>query len=416
MTVGSRLRSAVLPAWRGEDGAPVSEAGWRATVLAWHVAVAAMLGTALVRAVAVVDADGGPRALLVGALVVWAAAYALLGAHALVSRHERRANAYLAVMVTAIGVVGWVEPSLLFLMFLVYTQVWFLTESVPAGVRWTVAAAAASTVGPLLAWTRGDEPLWGPGQTLVGLAFSLAMGLWVNGLLAKSEQRAALIEELESTRAELADAHREQGVAAERERWAREVHDTLAQGYTSIVVLAQTVAAQLPGDPGAAAERVALIEEVARENLAEARAMVAAFAPVALDSSTLVDALGRLAERFGRETGLATRLDTAALAGDAGLTRVEEIVLLRGAQEALANVRRHAAARAVVLRVSRVETGEAAHVSVHVEDDGVGFDPAVADGVGLAGLRDRAEQVGGAVDVVSAPGAGTRVTVRVPAR
>ena len=91
-------------------------------------------------------------------------------------------------------------------------------------------------------------------------------------------------------------------------------------------------------------------------------------------------------------------------------------MLLRGAQEALANVRRHASATAVVLRVSRVGAGESAQVSVHVEDDGVGFDPADAPGVGLAGLRDRAEEVGGAVDVVSAPGQGTRVTVRVPAR
>jgi signal transduction histidine kinase len=82
----------------------------------------------------------------------------------------------------------------------------------------------------------------------------------------------------------------------------------------------------------------------------------------------------------------------------------------------LANVRRHASATAVVLRVGRVAVGGSAQVSVHVEDDGVGFDPAAASGVGLAGLRDRAEEVGGAVDVVSAPGQGTRVTVRVPAR
>jgi signal transduction histidine kinase len=160
-----------------------------------------------------------------------------------------------------------------------------------------------------------------------------------------------------------------------------------------------------------------VIEEVARENLAEARAMVAAFAPVALDSATLVEALQRLAERFGRETGIATRLDTSAVDGvDTGLTRSEEIVLLRGAQEALANVRRHAAASAVVLRLSRVGSDDGSQVSVHVEDDGVGFDPAAAAGVGLAGLRDRAAEVGGVVDVVSAPGEGTRVTVRVPAR
>jgi signal transduction histidine kinase len=195
------------------------------------------------------------------------------------------------------------------------------------------------------------------------------------------------------------------------------VHDTLAQGFTSIVVLAQTAAVQLPAGASAAAERVALIEEVARENLADARAMVAAFSPAALDSATLVEALQRLAERFGRETGIATRVDLAALStpergdGTPALARSEEIVLLRGAQEALANVRRHAAADAVVLRVARL--GGA--VSVHVEDDGVGFDPATAHGVGLAGLRDRAAEVGGSVDVASAPGRGTRVTVRVPA-
>ena len=251
----------------------------------------------------------------------------------------------------------------------------------------------------------------------IGLLFSLALGLWISHVMAQSEQRAELIEQLERSRTELAELHHAQGMAAERERLAREVHDTLAQGYTSIVVLAQTAAAALPPDASGVAERLALIEEVARENLAEARAMVAAFSPVALDSATLVEALERLVERFGRETGLATRLDTSALGNGGGdLSRSEEVVLLRGAQEALANVRRHASATAVVLRVSSVGAGAARQVSVHVEDDGVGFDPSSAPGVGLAGLRDRAEEVGGAVDVVSAPGQGTRVTVRVPAR
>ena len=105
-----------------------------------------------------------------------------------------------------------------------------------------------------------------------------------------------------------------------------------------------------------------------------------------------------------------TRLDATALGDGGGLTLAEEIVLLRGAQEALANVRRHASASAVVLRLNRVGNT----VSVHVQDDGVGFDPAATAGVGLAGLRDRARQVGGAVEVASAPGQGTRVTVRVP--
>ena len=373
-----------------------------------HAAFAVVATVALVQAL---DAERG-RAVLGGALAVWVVAYLLLGARAVLRSGGWQAVGFLLVHVAVVAVLGWQQPSLLFVMWVAYPLVWFVTGTLLAGVLWTLLLAAAAATGPFVAWTHGDEPLWGPGETLVGLALSLLVGLWVHRLVDMNRERDRLIAELEATRDQLAAAHREQGVLAERERLAREVHDTLAQGYTSIVVLAQTAAAQLPGDPRAAAERVALIEEVARENLAEARAMVAAFAPVALDSSTLLEALQRLADRFGRETGVATRLDTAALGEGAQLDRTEEIVLLRGAQEALANVRRHAAASAVVLRLSRV--GDT--VSVHVEDDGVGFDPAGALGVGLSGLRDRAEQVGGAVDVASAPGQGTRVTVRVPAR
>jgi signal transduction histidine kinase len=360
---------------------------------------------------------GGSRPLLLTALGVLSLSYLVAGAPGLHSHDRRRTTAYLTVLVAVVGVIAWEEPALLFLMFLAFPQVWFMVGTVRSGLLWTLVLGAAATAGPIVDWRHGTEPLWGPGQTLVGVVFSMAMGIWILHVLDQSRQRAALIQELESTRAELAELHHQQGIVAERERLAREVHDTLAQGYTSIVVLAQTAAAALPGDVSSAAERLAVIEEVARENLAEARAMVAAFAPVALDSATLVEALQRLAERFGRETGVATRVDTAALDGaGTGLSRSEEIVLLRGAQEALANVRRHASASVVVLRLSRVGSGEAAQVSVHVEDDGVGFDPADSPGVGLAGLRDRAEEVGGAVDVTSTPGEGTRVTVRVPGR
>jgi signal transduction histidine kinase len=406
--------AAVDPSCEGAGGGPVSARGWRGTVVVLHVAFAGLVAGALAQALAA-DVDGS-RPVVVTALIVWVLAYLAFGVPSLAGRDRRRGAAYLAVLVAVVGTVAWQEPSLLFVMFLVFPSVWFFVPSARAGALWTVAVGTAAALGPLLAWMRGDEPLWGPGQTVVGLLLSLAMGLWVHRVLEQSDQRAVLIRELESTRAELAAAHHEQGVLAERERLAREVHDTLAQGYTSIVVLAQTAAAGLPAGAGAAAERLALIEEVARENLAEARAMVAAFAPAGLDSSTLVEALERLVERFGRETGLETRLDTAALGDGVDLSRSEEVVLLRGAQEALTNVRRHASATAVVLRVSRVGAGESAQVSVHVEDDGIGFDPAGAPGVGLSGLRDRAEEVGGALDVVSAPGQGTRVTVRVPAR
>ncbi|MGY2127597.1 sensor histidine kinase [Blastococcus sp. SYSU DS0617] len=406
-------RAAVVSPTEGGGGRPLSERGWQVTLVVHHVVVVVLVAIAMVDAV--LEESGAREAVLLAALAVLVLAYATLGGPALVRRDHRRAARYLLVLVLVIGVLAWILPELLFLLFLAFPQVWFMVEDLRSGVLWTLALGAAAALGPTVHWAQGTEPF--DLQTLVGVAFSLAMGAWVFSVLEHSDQRAALIRELESTRAELAVLHHQQGMVAERERLAREVHDTLAQGYTSIVVLAQTAAAVLPGDSGAAAERLAVIEEVARENLAEARAMVAAFAPVALDSATLVEALQRLAERFGRETGIVTRVDTAAL-GSTGpaLSRAEEIVLLRGAQEALANVRRHAAASAVVLRMSRVGSGDGAQVSVHVEDDGVGFDPAVSAGVGLAGLRDRAEEVGGAVDVRSAPGEGTRVTVRVPVR
>jgi signal transduction histidine kinase len=381
-------------------------AAGRAVVVAFSAAFAVLV------ALAAVQAATGPaaRGLLLAWLGVWAVAYAVLAVPAFSDQSGWRPVAFLAVHVAVVGVLAWEQPSLLFVMFLAYPLVWFVVGSIRAGVVWTLLLAAAALLGPTIAWAHGDEPLWGPGETLVGAVLSLMLGLWITRSLELSAQRAALIEQLEQTRAALAVAHHEAGVVAERERLAREVHDTLAQGYTSIVVLAQTAAAQLGTDPAAARERLALIEEVARENLAEARAMVAAFSPVPLEDATLVEALSRLAERFGRETGMSTRVDTAALEGVPALSRNDEVVLLRGAQEALSNVRRHAGASAVVLRLSTV--GGA--VSVHVEDDGVGFDPSAADGHGLAGLRSRVAEVGGELDVVSAPGEGTRVTVRVP--
>nr|WP_246324485.1 sensor histidine kinase [Petropleomorpha daqingensis] len=383
-------------------------ASGRAVVVAFSATFAVLVALAAVQ-VATGHVDGS-RGLLLACLGIWAVAYALLAVPAFVDQSGWRPRAFLAVHVAVVGVLAWEQPSLLFVMFVAYPLVWFVVDTIRAGVLWTLALAVAGLLGPTIAWAQGDEPLWGPGETLVGAVLSLLLGLWITRSLALSAQRAALIEQLEQTRAELASAHHEAGVVAERERLAREVHDTLAQGYTSIVVLSQTAAAQLGTDPAAARERLALIEEVARENLAEARAMVAAFSPVPLEEATLVEALYRLAERFGRETGVSTRVDTAALDGAPALSRNDEVVLLRGAQEALSNVRRHAGASAVVLRLSTV--GGA--VSVHVEDDGVGFDPSAPAGHGLAGLRSRVAEVGGELDVVSAPGEGTRVTVRVP--
>ena len=158
-----------------------------------------------------------------------------------------------------------------------------------------------------------------------------------------------------------------------------------------------------------ASETLALIEENARGVLAETRALVAAGASVETGETRvdLLSALRRIAERFARETGI---IVTVQGPERLVLPRDLEVVVLRCAQEALANARKHA-------RASRIEVGLVAGdgaVRVTVTDDGIGFDPADApDGFGLPGMRDRLAIVGGSLSVTSAPGEGTRLTAEV---
>jgi signal transduction histidine kinase len=132
---------------------------------------------------------------------------------------------------------------------------------------------------------------------------------------------------------------------------------------------------------------------------------------VGLDGATLTEAVRRLVRRFGAETGI---LAQVRVTGEpAGLSRDGEVVLLRSAQEALANVRRHSGARSVTVGL----TGTEADARLEVTDDGIGFDvrdTAGPRGFGLTGMRDRAEACGGELSLTSAPGKGTQVAVRVP--
>jgi signal transduction histidine kinase len=249
---------------------------------------------------------------------------------------------------------------------------------------------------------------------LVSLVVSLLFGIWIGKVVNQSQQRAELITELESTRDELAEAHHTAGVMAERERMAREIHDTLAQGMTSIEMLAQAAQVELQRDgAGPAATKLVVIEDTARENLAEARALVAAFTPVALSGATLTEVLRRQAERFSAETGVDVRLALDLPDEEvAALPQGQQVVLLRVAQESLANVRKHAGATQVRITLGMSAVG----VGIEIRDDGLGFEPeAPATGFGLAAMRGRVEESGGSVQIDSTPGQGTRVQVLIPA-
>lgn len=242
----------------------------------------------------------------------------------------------------------------------------------------------------------------------ISLAFSLALGLWITNIATQSDERQRLLDELEAVQGRVAALSRDAGAAAERERLALEIHDTIAQDLAGLVLTAQRGRRELAAGHNTEAEnQLAILEDNARHALAETRALVAVGAAVVPDAG-LPTALKRLAERFERETGI-----TVTVTGDEStrLARDGEVVLLRCAQEALANVRKHSSATAAT--VALAVHGD--DIELTITDDGGGFDPeSRPPGFGLDGMRERLGLVQGSLAVRSAPGRGTTLVATLP--
>ncbi|MEU5048577.1 sensor histidine kinase [Streptomyces sp. NPDC021096] len=275
-------------------------------------------------------------------------------------------------------------------------------------VRWAHPAIAAATAAVVAAQAGAPGGLTvakviGP---VAGAAVAILTGYGYAALSKESRRRQRLIDDLVRTRDELAAAQREAGRLAERQRLAREIHDTLAQGLSSIVLLARAAGT---ADPGTVPERVREIGRTASDNLAEARRFVQALTPPALEDAPLPEALRRVTART--VPGAVFRLD-----GEPCPLPVEmEVALLRLTQEALANVARHARADRAAVTLAYLD----GQVTLDVYDDGVGFTPGdgPADGrrtFGLHGMRERIAELGGTLTVESAPGEGTAIAAAVP--
>jgi signal transduction histidine kinase len=220
----------------------------------------------------------------------------------------------------------------------------------------------------------------------------------------QSRLRKEVLEENVGLHAQLLVQAHEAGVQDERHRMAGEIHDTLAQGLAGIITqLSAATAADWEG-------RVAVATELARSNLAEARRSVHALQPPALDSAALHEALDDVASGWSKYNGVPV---SVTLTGAVREMHPEvEVALLRTAQEALANVAKHASASRVGLTLSYMEDV----VTLDVRDDGVGFDLArPSDGFGLPAMRHRVHRLSGALFVESEPGSGTAISARVPA-
>ncbi|HVQ49085.1 MAG TPA: histidine kinase, partial [Mycobacterium sp.] len=185
----------------------------------------------------------------------------------------------------------------------------FATLSLPAALVVTTAV----NLTPLTFALLFPGPGWpnlalAVAVTLIGLIAAPVIGTVIMMSMRQRERLATLVSELAATRAESARLSQEAGAAAERERLAREIHDTLAQGFTSIVALAQAIEPELDSDTAAAKRHVELIRSTARENLAEARAMVAELSPTALHNGSLPAAIERQCDRLSAESGIKASL------------------------------------------------------------------------------------------------------------
>jgi signal transduction histidine kinase len=209
--------------------------------------------------------------------------------------------------------------------------------------------------------------------------------------------------------ARLGERAREAAILAERNRIARDIHDTLAQGFTGVVVNLEAASRTLKKDNvGLALEHIEHARGLAQSCLDEARLSVKALRPDVLQHATLVDAVQAQVARMQASGGLAR---VSILGTPVPAPREAEGELLRIVQESITNVLKHAHAQHV--EVTLAYTGDA--LTVSIADDGVGFDPdAHHEGFGLLGMHERAQRIGGELQVDSADGGGARLTVRLP--
>ncbi|OAP86097.1 hypothetical protein A4H34_02665 [Peptidiphaga gingivicola] len=333
--------------------------------------------------------------------------------------------------------------------------------------RRALAAAAVMNFGLVAVQALGGEPTpdnlskW----AVAAVATVVLTGLFGKpiDLLAETNMRnQELVEQLQARNAQIARLSHLEGTARERERIAREMHDTIAQGLASILALARAAAAEVAQAGGAGANRqasrhLAMIVELAQEGLDDTRRMIADASPRALDGRGLAEAVGRAADRLEREgIAVARSLDSTL----PPLPQPARVAILRIAQEAIANVARHSRAANVAVSLRSV----AGVAVLEVRDDGVGFDPATAgavdaeggsssnqatlrsrpesadegraglarvrrvwqrgrlgrapegddSGFGIPDMRGRAADLGGSVSIDSSPGRGTRVLARIP--
>lgn len=382
----------------------------RAIEVTLHLVVA--ISTIAIVLVAFVE-SADDRVLVLAAGIAFLAVY-LLGAVAVRSHSAVVTMLWLTALIALWIALMWWAPTSMYLMIpLVFVCV-HLLDRAAALLGVLVVVASAAIVG-------GVQSGWSPAgfwQLSLTALLAVLISLGYEALIRESQAREELLAELLATQQQLGASERMVGALDERARIARDIHDTIAQGLSSIQML--LYAAEHSADEQLAQEYVQSARQTAIDNLGEARRVIHELAPAAVEERGLADALRRLAEselgRHGIRAEVHDTVDPASASVDAP-NMTEQTALYRVAQGALANVRQHSGATqaSIELTVGANET------RLTVADNGDGFDagdgarrPGGNDSFGLTAIHERIEQLGGSVEIVSSPGTGARLTVTLP--
>ncbi|WP_345762026.1 sensor histidine kinase [Diaminobutyricibacter sp. McL0608] len=370
-----------------------------------HVVFVALTVLVVVRAVVSPTPSSGAVIVL---CVILLATYALGG---LGVRSSFRGAGLLWLLVLSVEWIAlvWLIPEAAYLVF----PLFFLYLHLLPGWWGPLAVLAATALAIVALGLHGGWTVGGIVGPLVGAGVAILIGLGYRSLARESQEREALMAELIATRDQLAETEHESGVLAERARLAREIHDTVAQGLSSIQMLLHAAEREAPDGPGV--EYVRLARETAATNLVDARRFVRELTPAALVDQGIGAALRRLAETQWSSDSL----DVHVRVSDAiDLPIHVQTALLRIAQGAMANVMQHADARNATITIDR----DADTVRLTISDDGRGFDPAgvavdrasgASDSFGLTAARERVDQLGGTLSIDAASDHGSTVSVEL---
>lgn len=341
--------------------------------------------------------------------VILVATYATGGLFARASRTRGRIPGFVwLTLVTGEWVVLlWFSPMAAYLVF----PLFFLYLLLLGRRLGTVMVVVTTGIAIVALGLDGGWSVGGVIGPLVGAAVAVMIGLGYQALAREAAERERLMAELVATRDLLAATEHESGVLAERGRLAREIHDTVAQGLSSIQLLLHAAERADPERPGV--EHIRLARDTAAANLADTRRFIRELTPPNLDKVGLGGTLRRLATTQWAPQGLAV---TVRISDSLTLPMHLQTALLRIAQGAIANVLQHAQANTATISLST--DGRALRFTI--TDDGRGFNPdqlasnssmSTTDSFGLQATRERVDQLGGTLTIDSAPGRGTAVTV-----